>query len=197
MSATRRLYSATDLATATATSRVHAVDAHSRESTRAVTFTIAGTATATLQGCNTPDGTFATIGTAATASGLQHVSLPPFVRVAISGASGTPDIAVDLDASLRPDEVVSSFALSPASSSLDVSDEDTQQLTGALLNVLGETLSTGFTGVTFVSSDEELATVDAAGLVTPVAAGEATITATYTDFHGRTYADTYVATVTA
>ena len=87
------------------------------------------------------------------------------------------------------DEIV----VTPSTVTLDVSDEDTQQLTVAGL-VDSEASTAGFL-VTYESSDPTKATVDEDGLVTPLAAGSTTITATAV--HDDTITDTCVVTVTA
>lgn len=88
---------------------------------------------------------------------------------------------------------IDEIAVTPATVTLDVSDEDTQQLTVAGL-VDSEASTAGFL-VTYESSDPTKATVDENGLVTPLAAGETTITATAV--HNDTITDTCVVTVTA
>ena len=69
---------------------------------------------------------------------------------------------------------VSSIALSPPVLTLDLSNGETEQLT------VDDDLGNDRTAqATYVSSDPTKATVSATGLVTPVAAGPTTITATY------------------
>lgn len=84
-------------------------------------------------------------------------------------------------------EATASISMLPATATIDVSDASTQQL--AVTNAAGDDVTAD---ATYVSSDPTKATVSAAGLVSPVAAGSATITATYA---GKT--DTTVVTVTA
>ena len=82
-----------------------------------------------------------------------------------------------------------SISVSPATDTLAA--EETQQLTVTATYEDAETEDvTEDTRCVYTTSDDEVATVDTAGLVTAVATGEATITATY---HGRT--DTCVVTV--
>lgn len=79
-----------------------------------------------------------------------------------------------------------SISMTPPTATIDVSDGSTQQLTVTSegVNVTADS--------EFVSSDPTKATVSASGLVSPVAAGSSTITATYAD-----KTDTTVITVTA
>lgn len=84
---------------------------------------------------------------------------------------------------------IDSLAVTPATASIE--EEATEQLTATATLIDAET-EVDVTGDTAWESDDELiATVDAAGLVTGVADGEATITGTY---RGET--DTCVVTVT-
>lgn len=84
---------------------------------------------------------------------------------------------------------VTGISITPATVTLDISDGDTQQLTAAT------TPASQGVVVTYASSDETKATVDENGLVTPVAAGEATITGTAV--HDDSLTDTCVVTVQA
>lgn len=81
--------------------------------------------------------------------------------------------------------------VSPATTGLDISDGDTEQLT-ATATLASEATEDVTREVAWTSSDPTTATVNAVGRVTPVAAGAATITATYA---GQT--DTCAVTVTA
>lgn len=87
---------------------------------------------------------------------------------------------------LRPVTGISSL---PATVTLDISDEDTQQITNTFtpLGAMNQK-------VYYRSSDPTKATVSDTGLITPVAAGSATITIT-TDDGG--FTDTCVVTVQA
>lgn len=82
---------------------------------------------------------------------------------------------------------VTGLSIAPDTSAKTVGQ--TQQLTPTF------TPATAYNrNLSYVSSDVEIATVDASGLITAVAAGEATITATSTDGG---FTDTCVVTVTA
>ena len=97
-----------------------------------------------------------------------------------SVADGTATItATSGSASATASVTVSQVATSITLSSTDLtlaSVGDTSTVTATVLDALGETIS-GAT-VTWASSDTDVATVSAAGLVTSVANGDATITAT-------------------
>ena len=82
---------------------------------------------------------------------------------------------------------LSGIALTPSTAAIDVSDATTAQLTVVDSNGQNRTAS-----AVYGTSDEMIATVSTTGLVHPVGAGSATITATY---GGHT--DTTVVTVTA
>lgn len=84
-------------------------------------------------------------------------------------------------------ETTASISMTPATATIDVSDGSTQQLTVVNADSVDVTDET-----TFTSSDPTKATVSQSGLVSPVAAGSSTITATYA---GKT--DTTAITVTA
>lgn len=86
-----------------------------------------------------------------------------------------------------PTTALTGIDLTPATASIDVSDATTQQLTVIDSNGQNRTASAAYG-----TSDETKAVVSSSGLVTPVGAGTATITATY---GGHT--DTAVITVTA
>jgi hypothetical protein len=79
------------------------------------------------------------------------------------------------------------ITVTPVSGTLDISLVGTQQLTVVDSNAQNRTASCAYG-----TSDELVATVSATGLVTPVSAGTATITANYGG-----HSDTYVATVVA
>lgn len=81
------------------------------------------------------------------------------------------DPTVDPD----PDPAVTGLSVSPGSADLGVSASSTVTLT-ATVTTVGSPAPT--TNVTWESSDEAVATVDADGVVTAVASGTATITAT-------------------
>ena len=96
-------------------------------------------------------------------------------RVAISGASG-PDKLVEGDpgalvtVQLKLDTTTMPIGGLPAQAGLYA---DFQNIPG--VNV------SGFKGALFASSDTNVATIDAVGLVTPLGAGSATLTGTYQD----------------
>lgn len=69
---------------------------------------------------------------------------------------------------------ITSITVAPSTAELDLSDVETQQLTVTDNNATNRTAA-----ATYQSSDTGVATVSASGLVTPVAPGSATITATY------------------
>ncbi|MEO0322715.1 MAG: Ig-like domain-containing protein [Myxococcota bacterium] len=116
------------------------------------------------------------------------------------GTTGTPDdmamdmVMVDMaDPDMGPDDMgpddmgpddmgpdmpapmLESIAVDPATATLAPDATQALTVTGTFDDASTMTLTEG---VTFASSDDAVATVDAAGLVTAVAAGEATITAT-------------------
>lgn len=78
----------------------------------------------------------------------------------------------------------------PATDSISLVGVETTQITNTFTPLIARD-----TRVTYASDDELIATVDADGLVTPVAEGVATITITAADGFGAT--DTVVVTVTA
>ena len=86
-----------------------------------------------------------------------------------------------------------SISALPATTTLDISDEDTEQIEVTATYEDGETADvTADSRTTYATSDATKATVSASGLITPVAAGSATITVTH---QGRT--DTIAVTVQA
>lgn len=97
--------------------------------------------------------------------------------------------------------VPTALVVTPAT--VDLEEEDTQQLTAVVTNANGETLTVQQAAgasvvspiaVTYASDDEGVATVSASGLVTAVAEGDCVITATIT---GTSITDTVAVTVTA
>lgn len=82
---------------------------------------------------------------------------------------------------------VTAISVDPATVTLDISNAETQQLTTTFTPVAPDN-----TALTYESSDEDVATVSPTGLVTPVAAGEITITVTSVDGG---FTDTCVVTV--
>lgn len=113
----------------------------------------------------------------------------PVTPGVVSGTAATQEAAEKTHMQgFQPE--IDSLAVTPATASVVV--EATEQLT-ATATLLDGTTTEDVTGDTaWSTSDDETATVDAAGLVTAVAAGEATITGTY-----RGQSDTSVITVTA
>lgn len=87
------------------------------------------------------------------------------------------------------------YADTPTVPSVTLSDETLTLAPEGTDTLIATTVPEGAT-VTFVSSDETVATVDEDGEVTGVAEGEATITATIV-VGGRVYSDTCVVTVTS
>lgn len=69
-----------------------------------------------------------------------------------------------------------SIAITPATATL--TEAATQQLTAIVTDSVGKVLVGWDAGVTYTTSDPLIATVDEAGLITAVLAGEATITGT-------------------
>lgn len=84
----------------------------------------------------------------------------------------------------------SSISITPATVTLE--EAATQQLTAVVTDSVGKVLAGWDAGVTYTTSAATIATVSAAGLITAVLAGSATITGT--DVAGHT--DTCVVTVT-
>ena len=85
------------------------------------------------------------------------------------------------------DEIANVTGISISPSTAALAPLGTQQLTVTFTPTTPDN-----TAMTYVSSDEEIATVDAEGLITAVADGEATITGTSTD---GSFTDTCVVTV--
>jgi uncharacterized protein YjdB len=127
--------------------------------------------------------------------GLRLYKLLGVDTATLDYAAGTIDIAIDAktatintselgDFYVTPTDYIatrSSMAVSPATASIAVAG--TQQLTATVTysDASTDDLSAS---TTWVSSDETVATVDASGLVTGVAAGTATITGTFISFTG-------------
>ena len=91
--------------------------------------------------------------------------------------------------SLRWDPAV--LVVTPATAELEPAGE--QQLTAEITTGADRTYNGTQGGVSYESSDEDVSTVDAVGLVTAVADGECTITATVTQYP--TVTDTVAVTV--
>lgn len=95
-------------------------------------------------------------------------------------ASALDEAAVDhadaIQTATRDSNPITSIVVSPSTATIDLSEEETVQLS-VQPKVDSEDYDDGVQ-VTWASSDEAKATVDETGLVTPVAAGSATITAT-------------------
>lgn len=97
-------------------------------------------------------------------------------------------VAAALQTATRAASPVSAISIT-ATMNLDVSDVETEQI------VITTTPANQGVLCTYVSSDPTKATVDANGLVTPVAAGSTTITATAV--HNNALTDTCAVTVVA
>jgi uncharacterized protein YjdB len=97
--------------------------------------------------------------------------------------------AAALQTSTQDTLTLESISVTPATVTLDISNGETQQLTTV------QTPSSAHAGLTYVSSDATKATVSNTGLITPVAAGSATITVKATADNSIT--DTCVVTVQA
>jgi len=69
-----------------------------------------------------------------------------------------------------------SLVITPPTVTLD--EAATQQLTAVVRDSVGKQLTGWDAGVTYTTSDAAIATVDAAGLITAVLEGEATVTGT-------------------
>lgn len=80
--------------------------------------------------------------------------------------------AATLQTDTRATTTLTAIDVTPATKTLDISNGETQQLTVA------QTPTDAGSSFTYASSDATKATVSANGLVTPVAAGTATITVT-------------------
>lgn len=113
-------------------------------------------------------------------------------RAEAKDAAGVNNAAA-IQTRTRATNPIDGISVSPSSDTLDLSDEETVQLTVAG-TVSGQASSAGFV-VTWSSSDEAKATVSDTGLVTPVAVGTATITATCV--HDTNVTDTCSITVQA
>lgn len=108
---------------------------------------------------------FTEIGNIPAKSTIVDTSINPIAESDFFGTVQTPDSINDAPI------VVTGISVAPTTATLSISGGDTQQLTATLS-------PSGATGtVTYTSSDDTIATVSATGLVTPVAAGSATITA--------------------
>jgi len=94
---------------------------------------------------------------------------------------------------VAPELTVTSLAVTPATASVDVSDATTAQLTAvATMSDMSTRDVTTWDNTVWSTSAPAIATVSVDGLVSPVAAGSATITATY-----GAQSDTCAVTVTA
>jgi uncharacterized protein YjdB len=102
------------------------------------------------------------------------------ITATVGELSATAQITVN-EEMMVVDPVLVSLSVSPASSSLESGETVALMVTGTYDDDSSESLSDG---VTYVSSDELAATVDATGLVTAVAAGSASVTATYEGVSG-------------
>lgn len=80
--------------------------------------------------------------------------------------------AADLQDATHASTTLTGISVTPATVTLDISNGETQQLT------VTETPTGAHNGYTYSSSDATKATVSSTGLITPVAAGSATITVT-------------------
>ena len=108
---------------------------------------------------------FTEIGNIPAKSTIINTSINPISEADFFGTVQTPDTINDAPI------VVTGISVAPTTATLSLAGGDTQQLTATLS-------PSGATGtVTYTSSDDTIATVSATGLVTPVAAGSATITA--------------------
>ena len=108
---------------------------------------------------------FAAIGNIPAKSTIVDTSVNPISETDFFGTVQTPDTINDAPI------VVTGIAVAPTTATLSLSGTTTQQLTATLS-------PSGATGtITYTSSDDTVASVSSAGLVTAVAAGSATITA--------------------
>lgn len=113
---------------------------------------------------------FAAIGDKPARSLVVDTSVNDIARADFFGTVQTPDTINDAPI------VVTGITVAPTTATLSIAGGDTQQLTATLQ-------PSGATGtVTWTSSDDNIATVSATGLVTPVAVGNAVITATCEGF---------------
>lgn len=100
---------------------------------------------------------------------------------------GWQDLNTVANTGFFPTTALTGIDLTPGTASIDVSDATTQQLTVMDSNGQNRTHS-----ASYGTSDETIAVVSTTGLVSPVGAGSATITATYGG-----HSDTCAVTVTA
>jgi phi13 family phage major tail protein len=113
---------------------------------------------------------FANIGNIPAKSTIVDTSVNPIDEATFFGTVQTPDSINDAPI------VVTGISVAPTTATLSLAGGDTQQLTATLS-------PSGATGtIAWTSSDDTIATVSNAGLVTPVAVGTATITATCEGF---------------
>lgn len=113
---------------------------------------------------------FANIGNIPAKSTIIDTSVNPIDEATFFGTVQTPDSINDAPI------VVTGITVAPTTATLSIAGGDTQQLTATLS-------PSGATGtIAWTSSDDTIATVSNAGLVTPVAVGTATITATCEGF---------------
>jgi uncharacterized protein YjdB len=119
---------------------------------------------------STSDGNVATVSSAGVVSGIAAGSAT--VTASVAGKSGTSTVTVTAVA--PPPPVVTTVTIAPASAS--VAAGSTVALTATVKDAQGNVM-TGQT-IAWTSSNTAAATVNASGVVTGVAAGSATITAT-------------------
>ena len=113
---------------------------------------------------------FTNIGNIPAKSTIVDTSVNPIDEATFFGTVQTPDSINDAPI------VVTGITVAPTTATLSIAGGDTQQLTATLS-------PSGATGtIAWTSSDDTIATVSNAGLVTPVAVGTATITATCEGF---------------
>ncbi len=132
-------------------------DASTGALTTGVTYTSSSTAVATASG----DGLVTAVG-----AGMATIT------ASASGKTATATITV-----AAPAPTVTSIALTPTAISLAPAATQQLTVTGTFSNATTSALTTG---VTFVSSATNVATISGTGLITAVAAGTTTITATHT-----------------
>ncbi|HKI75421.1 MAG TPA: Ig-like domain-containing protein [Pseudomonadales bacterium] len=139
--------------------------------TQQLTATAKDSSGATISGASiaysSSDTAIATVSTGGLVTGVAAGSAT--ITATSSGKSGTATITVN-----TPAPTVATVTLSPSAVTLTAGN--TQQLTATAKDASNATIS-GAT-FTYASSDTTVATVDSSGLVTAVAAGTATITAT-------------------
>lgn len=85
-------------ATANGDSATFSVGKYYRGQARLVRFLITGTCTVTLYGRMDANDTWFVLGSAATVSGVQAISLPTQIKATVSGKSGTISVDVWADA---------------------------------------------------------------------------------------------------